>query len=293
MEQLWKILQDQLKDKFQFRIAIVYRRYYEWLASVKNQGDKYSLGRRGMKSWEGPAKEPIFPNLIRWMSNTSEIPSPFTPQMYHVYHDQLQLPVDLLNMHDGTDLLGNFLCQVLRGATHTCKAYRSNPSDYQFRSNPSENPFYDMIAYDAYHQGLIRDLRVNKQGANRLFVMEKIKRRQDKRHQTAWDLPLSCPTREEVLPLLAKTLEFESDFLPDFFKTNGGRPNLSTEFWKQFDDGKFCSVNTPEVLQQPDWREFLYNIWDPRKGKQPDDWTRSNYTITNTNFSKTSGIMKE
>ena len=59
-ESLWKILQDQLKDKFQFQLCVVYRRYYEWLASVKNQGDKYSLGRRGIKAWDGPVKVSYF-----------------------------------------------------------------------------------------------------------------------------------------------------------------------------------------------------------------------------------------
>lgn len=228
---------------------------------------------------------------MRWMLNTSEIPSPYTPEVYRVYHDQLQLPVDLLNMHDGTDLLENFLCQVLRGATHTCQAYLSNRSDYQYHSNPSENPFYDMIAYDAFHQGLIRDLRGWRKGADRLYITEMIGRRQQRFRKTPMDLPLICPSRTDVLPLLTKTLDYERAFLPQFFDTDAGSPSLEREFWTQIAKRKFCSVNTTAVLEKPEYRYWLYNIWDPRRGKKPVDWTTSNYTISNANFSKKEGII--
>jgi hypothetical protein len=187
-------------------------------------------------------------------------------------------------MHEGTDLLDNFICKVLRGATHTCQAYRINPSDYQYHSNPSENHFYDMIAYDAYHQGLIRDLRGYRKGADRLFVNEMISRRQLRLHGTAWDLPLACPTHEQVQPFLTESLAFEQDFLPDFFRTQLGGADLANKFWKDVDNQFYCSVNTTAVLEKSDWRLFLYNLWDPRRGKKPADWEKSNYTITNSNF---------
>jgi hypothetical protein len=75
-----------------------------------------------MKTWEkGPAKEPLFPHLLRWMSNATEIPPPYTPQVYQVYHDELKLPVSVLNMHDGTGLVDKFLCRVLKNATTACQ----------------------------------------------------------------------------------------------------------------------------------------------------------------------------
>jgi hypothetical protein len=76
-----------------------------------------------------------------------------------------------------------------------------------------------MIAYDSFHQGLVRDLRGYRKGADRLFVKEMIGRRlQRKLHQTAWDLFfLMCPTHAQVEPLLTKSLDYEQIFLPNFF----------------------------------------------------------------------------
>jgi hypothetical protein len=146
--------------------------------------------------------------------------------MNNFYHELLKLPFSLLNMHEGTDLLDNFICKVLRGATHTCQAYRSNPSDYQYHSNPSGNHFYDMIAYDTYHQGLIRDLRGYRKGADCLFVNEMMSRRQLQLHRATWDLPLACPMHEQVQPFLTESFGFRTRFLARLFSdpTRGDGP---------------------------------------------------------------------
>ena len=83
----WKLLREQLKGRYRLKIVVVYRRWHEWITSLKNQGDKYSLGRQCMKAWppQGPEKEPIFPHLSRWMRNKSEIPSPFAQEIYDAY----------------------------------------------------------------------------------------------------------------------------------------------------------------------------------------------------------------
>jgi hypothetical protein len=283
-ETLWNILREQLGQTYNFQVVMVYRRYYEWLASVKNQGDKYSLGRRGIKSWNGPAKEAIYPHLMRWMQNTSQIPSPYLPEMYDLYTNRLRLPVSLLNMHDGTDVLEQFLCHTLHDATHTCQAYRDNPALYQSNSNPSENHFYDRIAYDAYHRGLVRDLRDWRKGADRLFHNEMIGRRMQRLHKTPWDLPLQCPSKDQVLPLLETSKRLEREFLPDFYQSPHGEQALAMKFWKDVDNRKFCTVDTKAVLDQPYWQTFLHNLWDPRRGKKPADWETSDYKITAKNF---------
>jgi hypothetical protein len=151
-----------------------------------------------------------------------------------------------------------------------------------------------MIAYDSFHQGLVRDLRGYRKGADRLFVKEMIGRRlQRKLHQTAWDLFfLMCPTHAQVEPLLTKSLDYEQIFLLNFFfaknqENKGGQQQsavLTTNFWKDVKNRKFCSVNTSAVLEQPEWRQFIYNLWDPRRRKKPADWETSNYTITKFNF---------
>ena len=283
---LWKLLQTELSGRYQFHIVMVYRRYYEWLMSVKNQADKYSLGRRGMKLWNGPEKEAIYPNLLRWITNKTEIPSPYLPEMYDLYSNTINLDVSLLNMHDGSDLLETFLCHTLRQATHACQAYRDNPDHYKSNSNPSENHFYDMIAYDAYHQGLVRDLRDWKKGADRLFFTEMLGRRMKRQHKTPWDLPLTCPSKEDLRVFLDASKTFEKDLLPDFYQSSQGQSQLQSKFWKDVDSRKFCSVNTTAVLEQQVWKDWFHNLWDPRRGKKPDDWETSDYKITLQNFTK-------
>jgi hypothetical protein len=300
-KQFWRFLQEQLQDRYRIRIVMVYRRWYEWLASIKNQADKYSLGRPGMKQWPpmGPEKEPIFPHLMRWMRNASEIPSPYTPELYNVFANELRMDVSLLNMHDTTrDLLEDFLCDSIVGADHACQEYRqaqmmnsssssssSNRTKYKYTSNPSENPFCDQIAYKAYQQGIIRDLRGHRKGADRIFFNEVIHRRLAKLNMTPYDLPLSCPTHQELRPLLDRSLQYEREFLPDFFASASmGRPVVETQFWKDVDQLKFCSVNTSAILEQKDWVTFLQQQWRPKRGKKPADWDYTTYKITNKNF---------
>jgi hypothetical protein len=288
----WKFLQHQLRNRYHIRIIMVYRRYYEWLMSIKNQGDKYSLGRRNMKLWppDGPEKEPIFPQLQRWMRNTTEIPSPYTPEMHQVYRHELSLDTVLLNMHNNhDDLLEDFLCTSLVGAVHTCNEYRqairnATSTRYRYTSNPSENPFCDQIAYRAYQQGIIRDLRGHRKGADRLFFNEIISRRLAKLNMTRYDLPLVCPSRSEVQQLLDRSLFHEQKFMPEFFQSIDGRPKLEEKFWKDVNQKKFCSVNTTAVLEQEDWIRFLQTQWRPKRGKKPADWEFTTYKITNANF---------
>ena len=306
--QFWKFMKEQLASKYNVHIVMVYRRYHEWLASIKNQGDKYSLGRPHMKLWppDGPQKEPIFPHLMRWIHNVTEIPSPYTPQMYDLYRNQLQLDVSLLNMHDPTkDMIEDFLCHSLVNAKHTCNEYKqemdrqrqdkvttaattaASRKKYTYTSNPSENHFCDMIAYDAYQQGIIRDLRGYRKGADRIFFNEVISRRLEKMHMTPYDLPLICPSNEELQPLLDITLQYEQDFLPSFYNSEYGKTKIQSKFWKDVSKQKFCTVNTTAVLQQPAWKIFLQQQWRPKRGKKPTDWDYTTYKITNDNFTST------
>ncbi|KAL3905066.1 MAG: hypothetical protein SGILL_009827, partial [Bacillariaceae sp.] len=241
----------------------------------------------------GPEKEPIFPHLSRWMRNMTEIPSPYTPQMYDVYNNQLSLDVSLLNMHDTTrDLLDDFLCSSLVRADHACQEYRrARSSDqsvdkelYRYASNPSENPFCDQLAFQAYQHGIIRDLRGHRKGADRLFFNEVISRRLSKMKMTPFDLPLTCPSSLELQPFLDRSLLYEQEFFPDFYSSSLGRPVMEAKFWKDIDKQKFCSVNTTAVLAQSDWIRFFQTQWKPKRGQKPKDWEFTTYKITNKNF---------
>ena len=378
---LTKIIFPRVRQQFNIRIIVVYRRYYQWLTSLKNQGDKYSLGRRNMKQWYGPQKEPIFQQLQRWVvltnntnttnntsnNNTSSlgIPSPYTPEVYTFYqnalkkqqqqvltaHDDHATSLDiygndnqddsvvLLNMHDtvttsmtrtasSTTLLETFLCKAIPDAYHTCQEYRTNPKFHKNggeknqKSNPSIVPFYDNIAYEAYHRGgLIRDLRGYRKGVDRIFVTEMISRRNEKKlHQTPYDLPLICPSRAQVQFLLDKTIQYELEYLNliskfqpfkdgkedlnnhrDYGDSNGTGEStthattkeeattifsqVQEEFETDYKKQKFCTVNVTEVLNDVGWKQFLLNLWHPKRGPKPIDWDRSNYTITSRNYS--------
>jgi hypothetical protein len=300
---LWSIVLQRLRPQWNIRIIVVYRRYYPWLASLKNQGDKYSLGRVGMKSWEGPEMEAIFPQLLRWMSNTTEIPSPYTPAVYEFYGQELQrlsvnqnngdssdngsLSMALLNMHNTTvSLMDTFLCESIPMATHACRAYRDHPELYnKYESNPSIVPFYDNIAFTAYHQGIVRDRRGFRRGADRIFITEMIGRRQNRLHSKPYDLPLICPTWDDVQPLLQQTLHYEATFLPEFFHSDQGEVSIRDQFDKDFQGQKFCTVNVTAVLVDPEWRKFLANQWHPKRGTKSMDWENTHYSITNVNYS--------
>ena len=296
---IWTLIKQRLERQWNIRVIVVYRRYYEWLASVKNQGDKYSLGRRGMKLWEGPEKEPIFTQLNRWIHNTSEIPSPYTPEVYHYYATTLQLDTIVLNMHDSTvDLLEAWVCFAIPNATTTCTTYqqdKKNENDearqqqkqqQQRRTNPSQIPSYDQIAYAAWQRGLIRDLRGFRKGADRMFYTEMLGRHQQiHKNLSTMDLPRSCPSPWDILPFLRLSQLYEQKFLPTFAQSSLGLETLEESFWKDAVYKKFfCTVNVTTMLADPEWKQFLFEIWDPRAGIMPQDWKNSTYKITSANF---------
>jgi hypothetical protein len=104
---------------------------------------------------------------------------------------------------------------------------------------------------------------------------------------TPYDLPLICPTHEELQPLLDTTLQYEQDFLPSFYNSEYGRTKIESKFQKDVSKQKFCTVNTTAVLQERAWKIFLQQQWRPKRGKKPADWDYTTYKITNDNFTST------
>ena len=129
--------------------------------------------------------------------------------------------------------------------------------------------------------------------------------------QKPYDLPLICPTRQQVQFLLDATIQNELQFMKltmqnhNHVDENGGigQANNHTttktttvtsialkqileEFEKDYTNKKFCTVNATEILNDKDWKQFLLSLWHPKRGKKPIDWDTSTYTVTLSNYSK-------
>jgi hypothetical protein len=124
-----------------------------------------------------------------------------------------------------------------------------------------------------------------RRGADRIFITEMIGRRQNRLHSKPYDLPLTCPTWDDVQPLLQQTLHYEATFLPEFFHSDQGEVSIRDQFAKDFHGQKFCTVNVTAVLADYEWRKFLANQWHPKRGSKPMDWENTHYSITSANYS--------
>jgi hypothetical protein len=73
-------------------------------------------------------------------------------------------------------------------------------------------------------------------------------------------LPLTCPTKLELMSLLQQSMDYEEEILPDFYKSPLGKTALQDDFWKAVQNDKFCSVNVQAALQQEEWQRFFQNL---------------------------------
>jgi hypothetical protein len=151
--------------------------------------------------------------------------------------------------HDTMTAISIFLCEVVPNATKSCKASLNHKLE---KSNPSIPMDYQLIAVDAVDRGLLDKSKINRRqvvGTIEQYHKEKLKSR---------PLPLECMDQVSLEAVLAESMRFEREFVPDFAATH--EEQHRTNFWKAAAKNKFCSVNTTAVLMDPDWLSFFASL---------------------------------
>lgn len=233
----WIALQELLND-WDISVLVMYRRYFEWLPSSRQQTDRWT---------------PMKPRLGRWPSQGGRVMKPLLPipqgSGYSFVDEVIQqveglIPYKLLNMHAGA--LQTFFCEGLR-APIACKTSREERRTVT--KNPSSTIFYDALVTAA--ESLV-DSRLHRR--RKVTLMAQYYWEQELA-KTWRDLPVKCPPTGEYKLLLEESLAYERQLWPDHYRTI--RQNHIRDFEQAVKSHKFCIVDSETALQDPRWKIFF------------------------------------
>lgn len=264
------------------RVAVVYRRYYEWQLSNWNEFNKpfengngaTSNYKKNYRNWpsEGGKRCHTFASFLEKLLD----PEKTTRERAHTeskYRDRAEAShvhvaqyfqglwsnhsseVRVLNLHkmnvpsdNGEDVTSRFLQSTLTPLA--AETYiRSKESGFGGRHNPSRNINYDILAVAAYEHGLLANQTIPRAKVTMLleeYLMKKFK--------NTTDLPLQCPNEELLKRFLQRSLYYEELLYPS-------QSNDVTEhemnFYEAVKKHKFCNFDFDALLEDEDVRAFF------------------------------------
>ena len=194
------------------KVALFYRRYFEWLPSLDNEVRKNRMLDNDQQ-WEGSIISFIEEGYANKEIDSKHTYSVFDKTEKHFDH------IELVNMHNGKDNNEELYCEVMPNADRTCEALRTAEFD-STDTNVHKVLIYEDLAYNAFKQGLI-DIENNQQleavsGAVQEYQEVTL-------GLTKYDFPLICLSPEVKDWLLDVSLTIEETLLPEFLKLHRAR----------------------------------------------------------------------
>lgn len=253
-----------LEPHFHVKVLVAHRYFHDWLLSWHNQDSK-------LKTWMSANFSAHVVSVLdlqnpktlstQLFTALEQQKSPMHPAIavqrhwQKHFHDVEIIPLGELRNHQapyskGDPLMEFLFCHIIR-ASHTCAHVRNGIFD-TLSKNPSRDLGYDLIAQEAYHQGLIpRD-------SDRFEVARRIQQEVEHvRRQTVADFPQTCLTNEKLIRLDRLSIALDSAAVS---WTDAIQREHRDSFDKAVSTGKFCVVDAKAVLMDDKWRSFLQNI---------------------------------
>ena len=239
--------------EYEILVVLTYRRFFEWLPSAKQQEDRYTPYKPKMNRWphqkKGKALHPLFPTMARRVPPHRHIAYVPTHRVHEWWSPHVNISV--LNLHEPTGIVTNFLCHIIPNTPHACAASRLSQTESRY--NPEQSLSYDMLTTAAAEAGWVNTSRFK-----RRQVVKAIQHyHEEVLNLTAQDFPLECPANESLRDFLALSLEIEANFLPDFFQSPYGEATHRSDFQKAVDRQKYCWIDAAAVLRNQTWQAFL------------------------------------
>jgi hypothetical protein len=289
-KQKFSLFARELQERWNVRIVIVYRRYYEWMLSAfKEQNAKILYKNRKWPVKGGKPLRHAWPTLKHWMKDADSIVDGF----HYQYPDRTRKlwgragfqNIDIVNFHsprggddDPNGLFRHFICDVVPNATHTCQDVSlSDGGDVHANARELDTTIYDHIVCEAKQRfptnttttidgdsGTTTTITSTQASAILSSTRRGAVKTLQEYHQglgRSWiDLPLKCPTAMELEGLLNISLAKEKDLLPDFFRDREDEHRSS--FWRVANEKKaFCSVDLESLFRNKDsWQDVLDSL---------------------------------
>jgi hypothetical protein len=262
----WQAMKDLflLEENWNFQVIVSYRRYYDWIVSVQSQRNREWGPLRQWPQNEGaPPLPPLYESLQVLMHNPYPYKYLSTSALLHKLN-RYNVSSTIFNMHhsgnnNNATLVSTFTCHTLPLAPASCLYTSINATTTaETHSNVALNFYmYDGLVCQAAELGYINTTRYSRPAVAQMAQAF----HQNVLHGTK--LPLTCPTKLELTPLLQQSMDYEEEILPDFYKSPLGKTTLQDDFWKAVQNDKFCSVNVQAALQQEEWQRFFQTLNNP------------------------------
>jgi len=243
-------LQEYVRDDWNLEFIVTYRRLEDWYPSARRQ-----IMLRNKGKWPKHPYAPLFPGVLNSAKGMRHTSYRTSKEVISAL-ESAGLTVRVFNFHENNnDLTKTVLCNVLPEATHACAASLNSPIDLHMADDKQEkeNVFYDEILTNAIGQGLFDQKTVSKKNARkraRRYVEETL-------NMTVHDLPMKCPSREELEEYLQASLAYERAVVPKFAEAH--EKEHIKEYWKKAET-KYCSIDTDQVIQDAGWLKLFENI---------------------------------
>lgn len=221
------------------KIVVYYRHYFDYLRSKYNQG---------VKKRKFDDEKAFETNLLLYLTRFANLRYPyFTVPLVHRLRDHFD-DIVVVDYHDQSkNLVEAFYCDVLPGASNTCKAIRDANSDEGMSANESVDLAYGDLAWAAKKQGLIEianDEQMDK-------LCEEIKAHiKESLGKTTKEMPQECLSLGVLNDILETSLKFQSEMFP-----NADGKDLRTMFEES--KPKLCILDTEATLEDEKWQEFF------------------------------------
>ncbi|VEU44751.1 unnamed protein product [Pseudo-nitzschia multistriata] len=264
------------------RVVVMYRRYYEWMQSMWNEGNKphknfydpVSPYKEKFQKWPSEGgktcktfleyitrkHKKVARDKLKWSEyqKLAEIDNIHVAEYLRRLWKNHSSNVVMLNMHemehknDGEDITTLLLRENLSlVAGDVLRMAKANAS-YVGRPNPSKNFDYDRLAVKAHERGLL----VN-QSATLRFEIAQIAEKYllQKLNKTKDSLPFVCLNQTHLESLLQKSLQYEREIYPDL--SEEATKHHEEAFFKAFERKKFCNFDTDKLIEDNAVQNFF------------------------------------
>ena len=253
-------------------IVAVYRRFYDWLASVQAEVSRDVLARDLWYIFQQNSSDHLGRSLLDDFNGIiplqgevkGDIDKPFFLEEYILYavprYKKYFSNVEVINMHDkSVDLADRFFCDMIPHAPKTCHAFRqkvAKDGTTRQENKRSKDIVYKELAYAAHRRGIFHIKA--KQHLN--LVVEAMQYYQETvLNLSAEDFTYKCLPQEILDEIwdISEQAEHEFGLKP---QGNGSGQDPIAEMKADFEKkskSDLCEVDFDDVLRTDTWRVFF------------------------------------